>query len=634
MASWPDFWRGLARDRRGNTLMLVAGMMLPLVAFVGSGIDVSRAYMAKTRLQAACDAGVLAARKVSGTGLTDDGRKVGDEYFNANFGQSSFGSRDVDFQLSQNGSEIIGAASAKLDTAVMRVFGQHVMALGANCRAMQEITNTDVMFVLDTTGSMKDVNPGDSVSRFDAMKEAVTRFHGELEAVKPSGATIRYGFMPYTSTVNVGYSLDRDWMVDKATYQSRRIESNNSKDGLTQYARNDVRNGGSRSERLESTYPAVYNDGGESGLSYYSCPTKPAGNATVKKTLISTRTEPVMNPRPGTRTIETFNEVINGTTYRAVLNGTTCEVRASDNENYDHTFEWVTEPVGLTEITWEYAPITYDVSKLRGLTEGGSVKAKINNDGSNREIPWYGCIEERQTVAADSYDPLPAEALDLQIDLVPSPGDPATQWKPSLPGLVFMRPNVDPVTTAAKYANLVDHWSGQRFCPAPAQKLKPMDGVQLEDYLDTLVATGATHHDIGLLWGARFLSPTGLFRAENRGDQVRHLIFMTDGYISVGVKEYDAYGHPFLDRRRQTNAAATPTSAMLNQEVENRFLALCKATRARGMTIWIVAFGTELTPALAQCSGGDKAFQAANSVELQAAFRKIAGKISKLRLTK
>lgn len=613
---------------------MVAGMMLPLVAFVGSGIDVSRGYMAKTRLQAACDAGVLAARKVSGTGLTDDGKAVGNEYFNANFGPSSFGSRDVAFNLTQNGSEIIGTASANLDTAVMRVFGTPVMTLGANCSAMQEITNTDVMFVLDTTGSMKDVNPGDSVSRFDAMKDAVTDFHTQLESVKPNGAVIRYGFMPYTSTVNVGYSLDQDWMVDKATYQSRRIESKKVKDGLTRYVRNDVKNGGNRSERLESTYPAVYNDGGESGLSYYSCPIQPAGDASYTKTLVSSREEALPAPRTGTRTVEQYNEIINGTTYRAVLNGTTCEIRATSNDSYDHSFELVTEPVGQTEISWEYAPITYDVKKLRGLTEGGSVKAKINNDGSDREIPWFGCIEERQTIGAEIYDPLPAEALDLQIDLVPDPSDPATQWKPSLPGLVFMRPDVDPIITTARYANLVDHWSGQRFCPAPAQKLQPMDGVQLEDYLNTLVATGATHHDIGLLWGARFLSPTGIFRAENRGDQVRHLIFMTDGYISVGVKEYDAYGHPYLDRRRQSNRGTTPTSAMLNQEVENRFLALCKATRARGMTIWIVAFGTDLTPALAQCSGSDKAFQAANSAELQAAFRQIAGKISKLRLTK
>ena len=161
-----------------------------------------------------------------------------------------------------------------------------------------------------------------------------------------------------------------------------------------------------------------------------------------------------------------------------------------------------------------------------------------------------------------------------------------------------------------------------------------MNDSDLQSYLDTLVATGATHHDIGMLWGARFLSPTGLFRFGNSGNQSRHLIFMTDGYISVGAKEYDAYGHPWLDRRRQVNPATAPTQTMLNMEVENRFLALCKQARSRGMTIWTVAFGTDLTPSLVRCSGADKAFEASNAEELDTAFKSIAGKIARLRLTR
>ena len=50
----------LARDRSGNTLAMVAAAIAPILAMVGSGIDMGRSYLSETRLQQACDAGVLA----------------------------------------------------------------------------------------------------------------------------------------------------------------------------------------------------------------------------------------------------------------------------------------------------------------------------------------------------------------------------------------------------------------------------------------------------------------------------------------------------------------------------------------------------------------------------------------------
>ena len=53
-----------ARDVRGNTLAIVGAALVPLCAMIGSGLDMSRAYMAKTRLQSACDAAALAGRRI------------------------------------------------------------------------------------------------------------------------------------------------------------------------------------------------------------------------------------------------------------------------------------------------------------------------------------------------------------------------------------------------------------------------------------------------------------------------------------------------------------------------------------------------------------------------------------------
>ena len=58
------FLTRLARDVRGNTLAIVGAALVPLAGMIGSGVDMSRAYMAKTRLQSACDAAALAGRRV------------------------------------------------------------------------------------------------------------------------------------------------------------------------------------------------------------------------------------------------------------------------------------------------------------------------------------------------------------------------------------------------------------------------------------------------------------------------------------------------------------------------------------------------------------------------------------------
>ena len=58
-----DFGRSLFRSSAGNTTLIAAVALLPLLALIGGGVDIGRGYMARTKLQAACDAGTLAGRR-------------------------------------------------------------------------------------------------------------------------------------------------------------------------------------------------------------------------------------------------------------------------------------------------------------------------------------------------------------------------------------------------------------------------------------------------------------------------------------------------------------------------------------------------------------------------------------------
>jgi hypothetical protein len=152
--------------------------------------------------------------------------------------------------------------------------------------------------------------------------------------------------------------------------------------------------------------------------------------------------------------------------------------------------------------------------------------------------------------------------------------------------------------------------------------------------------SGNTYHDIGFLWGLRLLSPTGLFAAENGsaangGSIQRHLIFMTDGNTDTDILNYEAYGLSALDRRRTANPTTTlPTNTGQNTIVEGRLQYLCTQAKNRNVTVWVIAFGTDLTSLLSSCASSGRAFQANNATELNNTFAKIATQISQLRLTR
>jgi hypothetical protein len=174
------------------------------------------------------------------------------------------------------------------------------------------------------------------------------------------------------------------------------------------------------------------------------------------------------------------------------------------------------------------------------------------------------------------------------------------------------------------------------YCPTPAKKLAVMNRGNMVSYVNSLTVGGGTYHDIGFLWGLRLISPTGLFASENataaNGSQIsRHLIFMTDGQTDTGRQIYDAYGLPALDQRR-TNGM--PTDEQQNTIVANRLSALCDVARRKNITVWVIAFGTTLSPMLEQCAADGRAFQAANTAQLNTAFSNIAAQIAKLRVSK
>ncbi|MEY4270025.1 MAG: hypothetical protein RLZZ58_1241 [Pseudomonadota bacterium] len=647
--------RGLAKDRRGNTLLLVAAVLLPLTAMVGAAVDTSRAYMAKLRLQQACDAGVLAGRRSMAEGMFDDADEAeANKMFNFNFPEGIYSSTDRRFETEQRGAaEVMGIASATIPTMIMKIIKYDQFDIEVECVAVLEVNNTDVMMVLDTTGSMNTTNPGDSMTRIEGLKGAVLAFFDVLSAAQLENADVRYGFVPYAHNVNVGkllYDKDPDWLVDSWTYQSR--VANYTTPSYTRTSET-VSASGTQVFSYPLTISQCLSYGTNTGFAGYfggSFTPSPTGNPAR-----------ISGSVPGTVVERQYQNSSADWGYSGA--GITSGWFRTCRRTYEErTAVYVASGYGFTN--WTYQPVEYDVSNfLAGeeveiaVSSGGSISSSGSHDllglpiangasGLNTtKVTWDGCIEERDTTAFNSSTvDMPDDAFDTDIDTIPH--NDATRWRPAFKNVVYGRganawdwvAATTPVTTTANYSSYGTNEWGE--CSSESMKLtsfEDTDRTDIEQYLQDMYVDGATFHDIGMTWAVRLMSPTGLFADENvapaNGAQLtRHIIFMTDGILYANPTIYGAWGHEYMNRRVTGTDAYNLTEGI--ERHRRRFEAACSAAKARNITVWVVSFGVSLDDSLRSCaSTANKAFQATNSDELREIYEKIAGKIADLRLS-
>ena len=360
--------RRLAKDKSGNTLALIAAAIIPLLGLVGGGIDIGRAYIASSRLQAACDAGVLAARKELGTeaavtgSISSEVAEVGQRFFNLNFRSGSYGSENRDFVMTlEEDFAISGDAEVDVPTSIMGIFGFDRIPVSVDCQALLSVNNIDIMMVLDVTGSMRHTNEGDSASRIESLKTVVRNFHAQLEAAKAPDNEIRYGFVPYATNVNVGHLLEDSWVTESWTYQSRLPAGSTTETRPVTRTENYVDVSG---EQLPTTEHSRYPASSGPDNSSYTCPqTLPESTYTGSSELLSTETTTDEN---GNEVVtRSYRSTYDGRYYYQYVQGTECVVMAVEYVEYVVTYDQVTRQEETETTEWEYRPVTMDVSDWR-----------------------------------------------------------------------------------------------------------------------------------------------------------------------------------------------------------------------------------------------------------------------------
>lgn len=647
--------RKLLRDQRGNAMFLTAAAAVPVIGIVGSGVDIGRAYMTQLRLQQACDAGVLSGRRAMAAGTYSSAAKAeADKMFNFNMPTGIYGSNNVTFSSQAQGTaDVVGTASARLPTALMYIFGKTEFDLAVGCTAKLEISNVDVMMVLDVTGSMSNTNSGDSVNRITALKAATMDFFDTLANADIGDGRLRFGVVPYSSSVNVGsilYDKNPAWLSDTVLLPSRTPIYKLTWSSPQSQQTGSTSNG-------PTTYGNWSNVSTVNGQNSSSCGDldPPPDTSPSPSGSPSTNQTGQYVDGDGNR-ITTFNNYQTYTyyNYRYYWQDNKCRLQRR-TATYTQTSETTTTetPVQTFDNKYTYQDRVFDVSQAKA---GSAIVTDTGDAGANRSNTWGGCIIERATTSFSDSETAPSTALDMDVDSAPDSDD-DTKWKVLIPQIAFPRAsgpgstpanNGAPVTVSSSnvssesssngsWQNYSRYWSnGWGVCPAPAMKLKTLtkaDRSSFNTYVDSLQPLGGTYHDSGMVWGIRLISPTGIFADENATAAnnrpiSRHIVFMTDGGMSANMGNLTFQGYEHTMRR----VGGTSDSNLTNRH-NNRFVQLCRSGRDRGITIWVVSFGVSSNAQLNSCATSGQAYESANASALNANFQSIARQISKLRLS-
>ncbi len=640
----------LVRDTAGNTLGIALATIILLVSLAGSGTDMARAYMTRTSLQNACDAGVLAGRKAMATSGTYGASETAkaNKMFNFNFNPNATNADSIVFNTSSTGTGAVsGTASTVMPTAVMGIFGYKNLTLTVECSAELQMASADVMFVLDTTGSMlcdtdgSDCD-GDSTSKIVGLRNAIRDFYRTVagSVTDKTNTRIRFGFVPYSATVNMGGlvatgTMPTSYFADTQPYQTALAKFDTPEYVGTPGAPvPDTQTYGSNitSANCTSWGSNTWPTNGGNPVSGGG----PAPAATTS-TAYSWRSWTRVSGS-GTSALGTCvrNRNITTTTYVTRYRFTNWIFQAA---TVDVTpFKGMGDVPVVTNIS-STATVptagTYDMPSLAALNGTTGVTGLTTTNAR-----WRGCIEERQTVQNLSMSPVPSGATDLDIDSAPT--NDATRWKLYVNELVWYRgTNTGPRTSTSIPSGVAPEGSQ---CPSPAMLFTDVDTTAptvvptwLENYVNALVASGSTYHDIGMIWGARLASPTGLFQSNVNADQVkypsvsRHIIFMTDGAMAPNIDYYSSYGMEMYDNRV---APAGSNNTTLRNYHNNRYVAACTRAKNLGYTVWVIGFGQTLNTQMTSCATAGRAYFASNTTALSNTFKFIAGQVADLRINK
>ena len=185
------------RDICGNTTIMFALAVVPLVLAAGAGIDMLRANDVQTKLQGAADAAAVAGA-AAGDISDAQAKLIVTDFLKANGALAALDSVSlIDSESDKSKRTFSVTIKGKMKTSLMKVAGINDVDVGAYSQVGLPSEGLEVALVLDNTGSMNDVGRLPALKA--AAKDLVTTIFDES-----GGNYVRVGVVPFSEYVNVG----------------------------------------------------------------------------------------------------------------------------------------------------------------------------------------------------------------------------------------------------------------------------------------------------------------------------------------------------------------------------------------------------------------------------------------------
>ena len=236
--------RRFARASGGNVAITFALAALPVIGFVGSAVDYSRANAVKVSLQSALDSTALMLSKEASADTSSQLQTNAVKYFDALFSARGIAASSVTISASytiSGGSAVVVNGSAPVPTTFMGVMGFKTLTVTGSSTAKWGSTRLRVALVLDNTGSMADAG------KITALKSATKNLLAQLKSAAGTNGDVYVSIIPFSKDVNVGAAnytgtwIDwDDWEAANGSWQNTTTCSGNSRRGRSRCSSNQT----------------------------------------------------------------------------------------------------------------------------------------------------------------------------------------------------------------------------------------------------------------------------------------------------------------------------------------------------------------------------------------------------------
>lgn len=190
-------FRRIGACQKGTTATIFAIAAVPFIAGAGAAIDFAHFGAVKNHMQAALDAGALAA---AAPDLATDAERIaaGEAAYGANMLEGAGANLVQSASFKIEDGKVVADASVNVPMNFMGLVGVTEMAAEAIAEVgIAQEKKAEIALVLDYSASMKD--PISGVVKYEAMRQAATSLVSDLSTAAPD--KVKFGLVPFSHQV-------------------------------------------------------------------------------------------------------------------------------------------------------------------------------------------------------------------------------------------------------------------------------------------------------------------------------------------------------------------------------------------------------------------------------------------------